>query len=536
MLRGTFETYAEEGLAVDPDEVELPPYYPDTPEVRTVWAQYLSSVQVFDAKVGKVREMLEKEGLLEDTVIVVLTDHGRDLVRGKFNLYDAGIHLPLVVWIPEQYRPAGYEPGTVSDRLVSGVDISPTMLSLAGVELPPTLPGAPFLGPDAKERPYAFAHRDRVITHLDRSRAVVDKRYHYIRNYMPDQAGYFPASLYQQLDIGYDEVLAEMLRLRAEGKLNPDQEQILAETRPIEELFDIEQDPTRCNLADDPEYLPVLRRMRSALELWKAQTQDKGFLPELPEGAQKGAFLVDFGSRPPAASTTSRTTACTTSRLAGVRQTDPVGGSSGRVCRRGGRVKFGRHAVLLVLIGFGLLLCVIVLGQLLDQGDVKEWLSEQSPDGPTSRSSCWSPWTRSSRFSRARRRSAQPRLIAADGGLQLELVMLAGALGAIVGDSCSSGSRVEARPRSSLSSTRSSRTRRSRSRGTCCSPLPGSLIVAGRYVPGMRFAVNASAGSRRCRTGASFRGPFSGGRSGRSTHARWPTTSRPRWPATQPHL
>ncbi|HEX5859401.1 MAG TPA: sulfatase [Microbacterium sp.] len=291
----SLEMYAEEGLAVDPDKVELPPYYPDTPETRTTWARYLSSVQVFDAKVGKVREMLEQDGLLEDTVIMVLTDHGRDMLRGKFNLYDAGIHMPLVVWIPEQHRPAGYEPGTVSDRLTSGVDITPTMLSLAGVELPPNLHGAPFLGPDAKERRFAFAHRDRVITHIDRSRAVVDQRFHYIRNYMPDQPGFFPPSLYQQLDIGYDEVVAEMLRLRAEGKLTPEQEQVLAETRPLEELFDVEQDPHQLrNLAEDPEYVPVLRRMRTALQFWRAQTQDKGFLPEAPEGAQSGAFLVDF--------------------------------------------------------------------------------------------------------------------------------------------------------------------------------------------------------------------------------------------------
>ena len=291
----SLEKYAEEGMAVDPDEVELPPYYPDTPEVRKTWAQYLSAVQVFDAKVGKVREMLDNDGLLEDTVIVVLTDHGRDMVRGKFNLYDPGIHLPLLVWIPEKHRPAGYEAGAVSDRVTSGVDIYPTMLSLAGVELPPNLHGAPFIGPQAQERPYAFAHRDREITHIDRSRAVIDRHFHYIRNYMPDQPAFWPPSLYEQVQIGYDEVLAEMLRLRAEGKLTPEQEQILAGARPIEELFDVEQDPHQLrNLAEDPDFLPVLQRMRTALELWIAQTQDKGFLPEAPEGAQKGAFLVDF--------------------------------------------------------------------------------------------------------------------------------------------------------------------------------------------------------------------------------------------------
>jgi len=291
----SLEKYGEEGLAVDPAEVELPPYYADTPETRKTWAKYLSSCQVVDAKVGFVRDMLEKDGLLENTIIVVLTDHGRDMARAKFNLYDAGIHLPLVVWIPERYRPAGYEPGAVSAQLISGVDIVPTMLSMAGIELPPGLQGMPFLGPAVQEREYVYAHRDRVLSHVDRSRAVVGKRFHYVRNYMPEQPAFWPPSLYEKLDIGYDEILVEMLRLRAEGKLTPEQEQILAEVRPFEELFDIEQDPHQLrNLADDPDYLPVLRQMRTALEFWIADTQDKGFLPEPPDEAQKGAWLVDF--------------------------------------------------------------------------------------------------------------------------------------------------------------------------------------------------------------------------------------------------
>ena len=285
----SLETYAEEGLAVDPDEVELPPYYPDTPEVRTVWAQYLSSVQVFDAKVGKVREMLEKPkaaGGHRDRRL----DRSRPRPGARQVQPLRRRHPPAAGRVDPRAVPTGrLRARTVSDRLVSGVDISPTMLSLAGVELPPTLPGAPFLGPDAKERPYAFAHRDRVITHLDRSRAVVDKRYHYIRNYMPDQAGYF-----QRASTSSSTSATTRCWPRCSGSgrkaAQSEQEQILAETRPIEELFDVEQDPHQLrNLAEDPEYLPVLRRMRSALELWIAQTQDKG-LPEPPEGAQKGGL------------------------------------------------------------------------------------------------------------------------------------------------------------------------------------------------------------------------------------------------------
>ncbi|MEU6584802.1 sulfatase [Nocardia sp. NPDC046763] len=289
----SLQRYAAEGLGVDPEQVELPPYYPDTTETRRIWARYLCAVQVFDAKVGMVLDMLEGDGLLDDTIVVVLTDHGRDMPRAKCSLYDAGIHVPLAIRIPAKYRPADYAPGTISDRLISGVDIAPTMLSLAGIDPPPFLAGAPFLGSRAQVRPLAFAHRDRVLTHIDRMRAVTDGRYHYIRNYMPNQPAIPAAVLRTDLEVMTDDMALEMLRLRAEGQLTPEQEDVLAEVRPDEQLFDNESDPHQLhNLADDPQYLPILRRMRTALQLWIAQTQDKGFLPEPAEAAQKGAWAV----------------------------------------------------------------------------------------------------------------------------------------------------------------------------------------------------------------------------------------------------
>lgn len=290
----SLERYGEEGLAVDSKEVELPPYYPDTPETREIWARYLSAVQVFDAKVGMVLEMLEEAGLLENAIVMVLTDHGRDMAGAKCYVRDPGIHVPLAIMAPEKHRPQEYEPGTISDQLVSGIDITPTMLAIAGVDVPDNLPGIPFLGTDGSDqREFAFAHRDRLMTHIDWSRAVIDGRYHYVRNYMPNQPAIEPLTLRADVQFAFDEMSPAMLKLRGEGELTDEQEQLLAEVRPAEELYDIESDPHQLkNLAEDPELLPVMRRMRTALELWIVETQDKGFLPEPTEAAIKGASIV----------------------------------------------------------------------------------------------------------------------------------------------------------------------------------------------------------------------------------------------------
>ena len=237
--------------------------------------------------------MLEEDGLLEDTIVMVLSDHGRDMLRAKFTLYGGGIHVPLVMSIPEKYRPEGYEPGTVSDQLVSAVDIMPTILSLVGLDIPPELPGRPFLGSDRVEREYAFAHRDRVASHVDRGRAVVGERYHYVRNFMPNQPGFWPPSLVKGFDLAYDEMVEIMLEMRAEGTLDEAQETVLAEFRPPEELFDVDSDPhTLHNLAADGEHEDVLRRMRTELRRWIAETDDKGFIGEDPAEAQNGAWVV----------------------------------------------------------------------------------------------------------------------------------------------------------------------------------------------------------------------------------------------------
>ncbi len=262
---------------VDPAQVVLPPYYPDHPAVRLDWALYLDGAQHLDVNVGKVLNRLEQEGLAEDTIVFFFGDHGRPMPRGKQFLYDEGIHIPLIVRIPERYRPEGYAAGTVNDALVSAIDITATTLRLAGVEPPPHMEGRPFFGPGAGRRDSIIAARDRCDETADRIRCVRDRRYKYIRNFFPERP-YAQQNVYK--DTQYP-TLAAMRRLQAQGKLTGPPALFLAPSRPAEELYDLENDPHEIrNLAGSAGHQAELDRMRRILEEWIRRTGDQGARPE----------------------------------------------------------------------------------------------------------------------------------------------------------------------------------------------------------------------------------------------------------------
>ena len=171
-----------EKLVHDPDKAPVPPYYPDTPIVRQNLARYYDNVTKMDAQAGKILEQLESDGLADNTVVLFWSDHGRGLPRHKRWIYDSGIHVPLIVrW------PGTIQPGETCDDLVCLVDLGPTVLSLAGVTVPPHVQGRPFLGGQkAEPRAFIVAARERMDKSSDdHIRCVRDKRHKYIRNFMP---------------------------------------------------------------------------------------------------------------------------------------------------------------------------------------------------------------------------------------------------------------------------------------------------------------------------------------------------------------
>jgi len=269
----------------------LPPYYPDTKVTRKQWAKYYELITAMDYWIGDLLMQLQEVGESENTIIFFWSDHGAGLTRAKRWLYDSGTHVPLIVKIPKKYRHLNDEKsGNVTDQLVSSVDFAPTMLNLLGLKIPDYMQGQPFLGrkiPSPRE--YVFGARDRMDERYDIIRMVRDKKYKYIRNYEPNK------EYYQYMNSAEkDPVIKELRRLNKTNNLKPATKLFMNNQKPVEELYDTENDPHEINnLAGNPEYNIVLERMREKHVQWLLETKDLGLIPE-PELIRLG---IETGNR-----------------------------------------------------------------------------------------------------------------------------------------------------------------------------------------------------------------------------------------------
>ena len=261
----------EFGKAVQPEDVVLPPYYPRDPVLLEDWAAYLDSVRFTDQHVGKVLARLEQEGVLDQTFVIFMTDHGISHARGKQFLYDEGTHVPFVV------RGPGVAKGEVRNDLIEHIDMAATSLAAAGIAIPATMQARNVLAKDYQPRDAVFAARDRCDETVERLRSVRTDRWLYIRN------GY-PARPHLQPNAYKDgkSIVQTLRQLHAEGKLDALQEQLLfASTRPREELYEWTEDRFQVhNLAGDPAHDKTLIEMRRRLDRWIRETGDLGQQPE----------------------------------------------------------------------------------------------------------------------------------------------------------------------------------------------------------------------------------------------------------------
>ena len=263
---------------VRPEEVRVPAQYPDIPEVRRHVANHYNSMLRTDHQVGKVVEELKADGLWENTVVFLYSDHGSDLPRSKEFNYDEGLRIPFIVVAPGMTDVV--KPGTRRDDLVSLMDIAATSLALAGLDVPAFMDAKNVFDPDY-HRDYVFTSTDRSANMIDRVRSVVGPRFHYIRNFLLDRPviNWGHREMIALMRNQEDSSFLKIRRLAEAGKLTPAQAAPYG-PRVAEELYDLENDPDEVvNLADDPEYAAVLDEMRQALAGWIEDTDDKGQYP-----------------------------------------------------------------------------------------------------------------------------------------------------------------------------------------------------------------------------------------------------------------
>ena len=279
----------------DPAKVRIPAYHPDTPEVRQDWAQYYDTVTEADSDAGARLKELEEAGLAESTIVFYFADHGSGMPRNKRWPCNSGLHVPLIVYIPEMFRalrPPEYQAGGQSDRLVSFVDFAPTLLSLVGIEPPKWMQGHAFLGLHAEPRqPFVYGFRGRMDERYDLVRSVTDGRYVYVRQYMPHL-------IYgQHVEYMFQTPTTRVWkRLHDAGKLTREQDQFW-NAKPPEELYDLQSDPDEVrNLAGSPEHQGIKLKLRQAQRDLALQIRDVGFIPEGDRFARAGEHSpYDFG-------------------------------------------------------------------------------------------------------------------------------------------------------------------------------------------------------------------------------------------------
>ncbi len=262
----------ELGAATDPEQVDLPPYYPRDEVLLDDWAAYLDAVRLTDKHVGEVVARLESEGFLDNTLIIFMTDHGISHGRGKQFLYDEGTHVPFVV------RGPGVAQAATRGDFAQQIDMAAISLAAAGIEIPAAMQGRDLLAKDYQPRKFAFGARDRCDETVERLRSVRSERFLYIRNFYPERPHLQPNAYKDG-----KQIVQTLRELNGRGVLSLIPKKMLfSPTRPSEELYEYAPDRYQIiNLADNPAYKAELERHRAELDRWIVDTKDKG--PESDE-------------------------------------------------------------------------------------------------------------------------------------------------------------------------------------------------------------------------------------------------------------
>ena len=259
-------------MTVNPSKVPIPDYYPDIPVVRRDIARKYSNIEALDKEVGQLLNQLETDGVLDNSIIFFWSDHGGNLLRQKRAVGNSGLHVPLLIRYPN-----GFRAGEVDDRLVSLMDLGPTVMSLLGIAPPEHLDGKAFAGEyEQAPRKLIFGSADRFDESTDMQRSVLDGRFVYIKNFMPELPLIYRNKYREQIPMN-----AKLIELNHQKKLTGDAAYIFMNTKPQEEFYDLQNDPYEVhNLAGDPKYSKKIKAYIQALKDWQLEIGDKGFIPE----------------------------------------------------------------------------------------------------------------------------------------------------------------------------------------------------------------------------------------------------------------
>ncbi len=264
----------------DPAKVRVPAYHPDTPEVRQDWAQYYDKVSEVDADAGARLKELAAAGLADDTIVFYYGDHGSGMPRSKRWPCNSGLHVPMVVYFPPKFQhlaPREYQAGGQSDRMVSFVDLAPTLLSIVGIKPPASMQGHAFAGPHQVAPPaYLHGARNRMDERADLVRSVTDGRYVYLRNFFPH------VSQAQRVAFQFETPTTALWKKLYDERRTNDAQSIFWRTpKAPEELYDLQTDRDEVkNLADSPQHRAILEKLRGAMRDHASAIRDVGFLPE----------------------------------------------------------------------------------------------------------------------------------------------------------------------------------------------------------------------------------------------------------------
>ena len=259
-------------LTVSPEDIKIPSYFPDIPEVRNDIARKYSNIEAMDKKVGELINQLESDGLLENTIIMFWSDHGGNLLRQKRAVGNSGLNVPLIIRYPNKKNA-----GKVDDRIVSLMDLGPTVLSLLNIKPPNHYDGKAIAGRYEEEaRKYAFGTADRFDESTDMQRSVLDGRYVYIKNFMPELPLIYRNKYRERITMN-----SKLIQMDSLNMLEGDAAYIFMKTKPVEEFYDLANDPYEVNnIIDDPQYTKKINEFRVALENWQKEIDDQGFIPE----------------------------------------------------------------------------------------------------------------------------------------------------------------------------------------------------------------------------------------------------------------